>query len=191
MSQHVIERRVRRRSLHRSRSVAVSIALIVLVVVAAWIGTEAVLAAIGAHPLVATPQTLATTLMRPTPAAGATMAAVAAALAVLGIVSIALAVLPGHRHRTPVDHDRGAVIVDTRIVAATAANAASHAAAVPADHAVASVRRFRTTVEITPISGVGVDRDHVRAAVEARVAVLDPRFSGRVRVRIREKGTLA
>ncbi|MDK8174293.1 hypothetical protein QP735_17350, partial [Curtobacterium citreum] len=53
-----LERRLRRRSVHRSRSTAVAITLIVTALVAAWIGVEAVLKAIGQPPLLADPQTI-------------------------------------------------------------------------------------------------------------------------------------
>ncbi len=53
--------------MHRSRSTAVAITLIVTALVAAWIGVEAVLKAIGQPPLLADPQTIVDAALSPTP----------------------------------------------------------------------------------------------------------------------------
>ncbi|MFJ3028824.1 hypothetical protein ACIPEQ_11425, partial [Curtobacterium sp. NPDC087080] len=63
MSTEQLEKRLRRRSIHRSRSTALAITLVVVALVAAWIGTEAVLKAIGQGPLLADPQTVADTAL--------------------------------------------------------------------------------------------------------------------------------
>ncbi|WFR67030.1 hypothetical protein P9139_21170 [Curtobacterium flaccumfaciens] len=88
-------------------------------------------------------------------------------------------------------HDRGAVIIDTRIVASTAANAAGSAAGVPEGNASATARGRRTEVRVVPVTGVPVDESVVRDAVRDRLSGLDERFGQRVRVRVEEKGTLA
>ncbi|MBO9039986.1 DUF6286 domain-containing protein [Curtobacterium flaccumfaciens] len=191
MSNGFVERRIRRRSVHRSRSTAVAVALVVLALVAAWIGTEAVLSAIGRPPLVADPQTVVDTALRPDAAFVTVVEVVAGALVVLGVVLVVLALKPGRKHRSVVEHERGAVVIDTRIVASTAANAAGMAAGVPEGNASATARGRTTEVRIVPVTGVPVDEASVRAAVVERLSGLDERFGRRVRVRVEEKGTLA
>ncbi|WP_182065167.1 DUF6286 domain-containing protein [Curtobacterium sp. ME12] len=191
MSNGSVERRIRRRSVHRSRSTAVAVALVVLALVAAWIGTEAVLSAIGRPPLVADPQTVVDTALRPDAAFVTVVEVVAGALVLLGIVLVVLALKPGRKHRSVVEHERGAVVIDTRIVASTAANAAGMAAGVPEGNASATARGRTTEVRIVPVTGVPVDEASVRAAVVERLSGLDERFGRRVRVRVEEKGTLA
>jgi hypothetical protein len=191
MSNGSVERRIRRRSVHRSRSTAVAVALVVLALVAAWIGTEAVLSAIGRPPLVAEPQTVVDTALRPDAAFVTIVEVIAGVLVVLGVVLVVLALKPGRRHRSVVEHERGAVVVDARIVASTAANAAGTAAGVPEGNASATVRGRSTEVRIVPVTGVPVDETSVRAAVVERLSGLDERFGRRVRVRVEEKGTLA
>lgn len=191
MSNGSVERRIRRRSVHRSRSTAVAVALVVLALVAAWIGTESVLRAIGRPPLLADPQTAVDAALQ-TDAAFVTIAEViAVVLVVLGIVLIVLALKPGRQHRSVVQHDRGAVVIDTRIVASTAANAAGTAAGVPEGNASATARGRRTEVRIVPVTGIPVDEQAVQAAVRDRLSGLDERFGQNIRVRIDEKGTLA
>jgi hypothetical protein len=188
---NAVERRIRRRSVHRSRSTAVSVALVVLAIVAAWIGTESVLRAVGAAPLLADPQTAVDAALRPDAAFVTIVEVIAVVLVVLGVVLVVLAIAPGRQHRSPVPHDRGAVVIDTRIIAATAANAAGSAAGVPEGNTSASSRGNRTEVRVVPVSGVAVDEAVVRAAVEERLGRLDERFGRRVRVRVAEQGTLS
>lgn len=191
MSNGPVERRIRRRSVHRSRSTAVAVALVVLALVAAWIGTEAVLSAIGRPPLVADPQTVVDTALRPDAAFVTVVEVIAGVLVVLGVVLVVLALKPGRQHRSVVEHERGAVVIDARIVASTAANAAGMAAGVPEGNASATARGRSTEVRIVPVTGVPVDEASVRAAVVERLSGLDERFGRRVRVRVEEKGTLA
>ena len=191
MSNGSVERRIRRRSVHRSRSTAVAVALVVLALVAAWIGTEAVLSAIGRPPLVADPQTVVDTALRPDAAFVTVVEVIAGVLVVLGVVLVVLALKPGRQHRSVVEHERGAVVIDSRIVASTAANAAGMAAGVPEGNASATARGRSTEVRIVPVTGVPVDEATVRAAVVERLSGLDERFGRRVRVRVEEKGTLA
>ncbi|MBM7802619.1 uncharacterized membrane protein YidH (DUF202 family) [Curtobacterium luteum] len=191
MSNGSVERRIRRRSVHPSRSTAVSVALVVLVLVAAWIGTESVLRAVGSAPLVADPQTVVDAALRPDGAFVTIAEVIAVVLVVLGIVLVVLALGPGRQHRSAVEHDRGAVVIDTAILASTAANAAALAAGLPEDHAKASARGRSSEVRLVPLSGVPVDQAAVRSAVEDRLGRLDARFGKRVKVRVDEKGTLA
>ncbi|KIQ06137.1 DUF6286 domain-containing protein [Curtobacterium flaccumfaciens] len=191
MSNGSVERRIRRRSVHRSRSTAVAVALVVLALVAAWIGTESVLSAIGRPPLVADPQTVVDTALRPDAAFVTIVEVIAGVLVVLGVVLVVLALKPGRQHRSVVEHERGAVVIDSRIVASTAANAAGMAAGVPEGNASATARGRSTEVRIVPVTGVPVDEATVRAAVVERLSGLDERFGRRVRVRVEEKGTIA
>ncbi|MFJ4075301.1 DUF6286 domain-containing protein [Curtobacterium sp. NPDC089991] len=191
MSNGSVERRIRRRSVHRSRSTAVAVALVVLALVAAWIGTESVLRAIGRPPLLADPQTAVDAALQPDAAFVTIAEVIAVVLVVLGIVLIVLALKPGRQHRSVVQHDRGAVVIDTRIVASTAANAAGTAAGVPEGNASATARGRRTDVRIVPVTGIPVDEHAVQAAVRDRLSGLDERFGRNIRVRVDEKGTLA
>jgi len=191
MSNGSVERRIRRRSVHRSRSTAVAVALVVLVLVAAWIGTESVLRAIGRPPLLADPQSAVDAALRPDAAFLTIAEVVAVVLVVLGVVLIVLALKPGRQHRSVVEHERGAVIIDSRILASTAANVAGTAAGVPEGNASATARGRRTEVRVVPVTGMPVDEGVVRDAVRDRLSGLDERFGRSVRVRVEEKGTLA
>ncbi|PYY37533.1 DUF6286 domain-containing protein [Curtobacterium sp. MCPF17_046] len=191
MSNNPVERRLRRRSVYRSRSTAVSVALVVLVLVAAWIGTESVLRAIGAPPLLADPQTAVDAALAPDAAFVTMIEVIAAVLLVAGIVLVVLALKPGRQHRSVVAHGRGAVVIDSSIVASTARNAAGRAAGVPDGHTTASARGLRTEVSVVPMSGIPVDSTAVEHAVAERLGQLDERFGRHVTVRVSEKGSLS
>ncbi|WXF90675.1 DUF6286 domain-containing protein [Curtobacterium flaccumfaciens pv. flaccumfaciens] len=131
------------------------------------------------------------TALRPDAAFVTIVEVIAGVLVVLGVVLVVLALKPGRQHRSVVEHERGAVVIDARIVASTAANAAGMAAGVPEGNASATARGRSTEVRIVPVTGVPVDEASVRAAVVERLSGLDERFGRRVRVRVEEKGTLA
>ncbi len=191
MSTEQLEKRLRRRSIHRSRSTAVAITLVVVAVVAAWIGTEAVLKAIGQQPLLADPQTVVDTALTPDAAFTTIIEAIAAALVILGIILVVLALKPGRQPRSGIDRDRGAVVIDTRILASTAANAAAHAAGVPETNTTASARGHRTQVHVVPLSGIPVDASAVEHAVGDRLGRLGGKHGSSVQVTVEQKGTLA
>jgi hypothetical protein len=191
MSSSSVERRLRRRSVHRSRSTAVSVALVVLVLVAAWIGAESVLRAVGAAPLLADPQTAVDAALKPDTTFVTLVEVIAAVLVIAGVVLVVLALKPGRQHRSVVPHDRGAVVIDSSIIASTARNAAGRAAGVPDGHTTASARGVRTEVRLVPMSGVPVDPAAVEHAVAERLGRLDDRFGRHVTVRVSEKGTLS
>lgn len=191
MSTEQLEKRLRRRSTHRSRSTAVAITLVVVALIAAWIGTEAVLQAIGQPPLLADPQTVADTALQPDAAFTTIAEVIAAALVIAGIILIVLAVKPGRQPRSGIDRDRGAVVIDTRILASTAANAAALAAGVPESNTSASARGHRTEVHVVPLSGIPVDTHVVEHAVQDRLSRLGGKHGTSVQVTVEQKGTLA
>lgn len=191
MATTALERRLRHRSVHRSRSTAVSIALIVLVLVAAWIGLESVLAAVGAAPLLVAPQTAANAALQPAALGTTITVASAVVLLVLGIWLVVLAVAPGRQHRRTVARDRAVVVVDDRIVASTAVSAASIAAGLSPDQVDAWAKGRRVGIRIVPTSGVPIDTDAVRSAVEDRLRSVDDKLVRRVTVDTANKGVLA
>ncbi|MDM7886838.1 DUF6286 domain-containing protein [Curtobacterium sp. RHCJP20] len=191
MSTEQLEKRLRRRSIHRSRSTALAITLIIVALLAAWIGTEAVLKAIGQRPLLADPQTVADTALKPDAAFTTIAEVIAAVLVILGIILIVLAVGPGRQPRSGIDRDRGAVVIDTRILASTAQNAAALAAGVPESNTSASARGHHTEVHVVPLSGIPVDRHVVEQAVQDRLGRLGGKHGSSVKVTVEQKGTLA
>ena len=179
-------RRILRRETHRSRSVAVSIALALLALVAAYIGLECGLAAFGAGPLLVTP-TAAVDWLSSTEV----IVYVAAGLAALvGLVLIVLALVPGRRPRHSIPNERMAVVVDDAVLAGALARDARRVADVAPERVHADVAKRRARVIITPTSGVHVDAVSAQATADGLLTELAPRPTVRARVTVSTTGVV-
>jgi hypothetical protein len=178
--------RVTRRSLHRSRSVAVAVALVVAVVILAWIGTESVLAAISAPALLLSPSDAIAAIEAPGPIA----AGVAAGLALLGVIFVILAVTPGRRARHELPDERMAVIVDDAVLAGALSKAAISESRLPATRVSTTVSRRVGAVSVVPTSGTLLNAPAITRAVGSVVESLSPRPALRVAVSVAERGVV-
>lgn len=180
-------RRLSRRMRYRSRSVAVSIALGLVALAAAYLGAESVLAALSLPPLLISPDTLLALV-----AAGTSVTiAVVAALVVLGIVCIVLAVAPGARARRDLTDDRAIFVIDDDVMASGISRAAALSAGVPRDQVRTTVSRRRALVRVRPSSGFRVDADEATEAASRAVAAVAPRRDLTVRTALENQGVLA
>jgi hypothetical protein len=181
-----LDRRFRRRESHRSRSSAVSALLALVIVLCAWIGTEAVLAALGRPPLVATPAAMLATVLRPAPAEAGWVVLGSVVAAVIGIAAIVAAVKPGHKALKSVVGERGSVLVDDSLLAADLGRAAR------ADARGSDVRtvvgRRDVVVEVHPVSGVPVDDKRLGQELNAHAAAIGLRRPLRIRTRVDPRG---
>jgi hypothetical protein len=153
-------RRLVRRETHSSRS-GIAIALAVILILAlAWLGTEAVLAAVGA----------ATATLDAVGAPAGWLVAAGAVTALVGLVLVVVGLSPARRGRRAASSGRTAAVVDDRVIARSLALTASHAGEVSPDQVDVSVSARTALVRITPTSGRSTD---VRAVEEAVRAELD------------------
>lgn len=185
-SERVLYRRLVRRSLHRSRSAAVVVALIVLSLVAIYIGIETTLAALDRGPLLIAPADAITALEKPAPV----VLAGAAALAVIGIVFLALALLPGSRGRHEIPNPRLAVVVDDGVLAGAIGGVAQRASGVAPSRVLTSVSKRRGAITITPTSGVPLDSAALTATAQDFVHTLQPRPAVTVGVTVARTGVV-
>ncbi|MDH6180117.1 hypothetical protein M2152_000299 [Microbacteriaceae bacterium SG_E_30_P1] len=186
MNEQRLYQRVTRRALHRSRSLAVCVALLLLAVAAAYVAAEAVLAAIGQPALLATPSQIAAAVSEP----GPTTLAVAAAAGIVGIILVVIAVAPGRRPRRVLSHDRLAVIVDDSVLASSMSRVARGAASVGQGRVRTEVGGRRASISVTPTSGFPVDAAAVQAAADDLTDRLALRSRPRVRAVIAESGVV-
>ncbi|MBK4348208.1 hypothetical protein [Lacisediminihabitans changchengi] len=178
--------RILRRETHRSRSVAVSVALALFILVAAYVGLECGLAAFGAGPLLVSPAAAIDWL-----GSKEIIVYVAAGVAaVLGIALLLLAILPGRRARHAVPNERMAVVVDDGVLAGALARDARRVADVAPDRVHADVSKRRARIVITPTSGVPVDAPAAQAIADGLLTTLAPRPSVRARVVVSTRGTV-
>ncbi len=186
MNEQRLYRRIVRRERHRSRSVAVSIALSLLALCAAYAGIEIALAALGRDPLLVSPAAA----LHWVDAGSAVALSVAGAAAIVGAILVIVAVTPGRRARHSIPTERMAVVVDDAVLAGAFARAARRPAQVAADRVVADVSARRARVFITPTSGVAVDTEATRSAVDRVLDTLAPRPALRTTVTVATTGVV-
>lgn len=183
-------RRYLRRETHSSRSAAEIVVLVLIALVAAYVGTEAVLAVFGAAPLLIAPSALLGALVGVGELASGSLIAIAIGTGVLALILIVLALAPGSRARHTVDDDRLAVVIDDGVIASSLARTARTVARSRREDTRASLGRRTAVIEVTPSSGVAVDRDAVQTAVDDEIARIGPKPSAKASVRIAESGRI-
>lgn len=176
-----VHRRLIRRETHSSRSGATVVVLLVLVLAAAYVGVEAVLAALGRRALLFSPLDVLRTLAS---ASSTLVVAAGVATIVVGLILLVLALAPGRLGRHTLPDSRVAVVVDDRVVAASLARSARLAGALAPGQVSAWVSRRQARVTITPASGALADVETVLAATSDALAAVpyQPAISADVRV---------
>ncbi|MBA8806690.1 hypothetical protein [Promicromonospora sukumoe] len=163
-----VYRRVVRRETHSARTTAAAVlatVLVVLLVAALALGVWWLVAP-GAR------GELADRLSQVTSRAddGGTLVAVGVLALLVGLALVLAAVLPGRLRRRARRTDRVALVVDDGVLADAVVAAVAVRCGLDRRQISASVGRRRTTVRLTPTSGVPVDR---QAAADTAAAVLD------------------
>ncbi|MBN9194410.1 hypothetical protein [Microbacterium sp.] len=176
-----------RRLRHRSRSVAVSIALVATALVAVWVAVESVLAALGRPALLWAPARTVEIVR----AGGPAVVAVGAVLAVLGLVAVVLAFLPGRLARRELPDGRAVYVVDDEVLASGISRVAARAARVGSDQVRTVVSRRRSTTHVRPTTGFPPDAAVTSDSVTAAVDGLGLRPAPRASVVIARSGVAA
>ncbi|AZZ56136.1 hypothetical protein [Rathayibacter iranicus] len=183
-------RRYLRRETHSSRSAAQIVVLVLIALLAASVGTEAVLAVLGAAPLLLAPSALLNALVSVAALAQPALIGVAVAAGILALILLVLAVAPGARARHTVEDDRLAVVVDDGVIASALARTARTAAHSRREDTRASLGRRTALVEVTPASGIAVERDLVQKAVDEELARIAAAPATRATVRVSDSGKI-
>jgi len=166
-------RRLVRRETHSSRSgIAIALAVI-LILVLAWLGTEAVLAAVGAGPLLVAPADAVSASLDAVSAPAGWLVAAGIVAAIVGLVLVVVGLKPGRRGRRGAASARTAAVVDDRVIARSIALTASHAGEVSPDQVDVTVSARTALVRLTPTSGRTTDARAVEEAVAAELAAYD------------------
>jgi len=173
MSTDSTYRRLVRRETHSSRSgIAIALAVI-LILVLAWLGTEAVLAALGAAPLLVAPADAVSASLDAVSAPAGWLVAAGVVAAIVGLVLVIVGLKPGRRGRRGAASARTAAVVDDRVIARSIALTASLAGEVSPDQVDVTVSARTALVRLTPTSGRTTDARAVEEAVAAELAAYD------------------
>lgn len=185
-----LNRRILRRETHSSRSGATVVVLVVLALVAAYVGVEAVYAALGRKPLLFSPLDVLGSLLTAATTQGGLVIAAGIVTGLLGLVLLVIALTPGRRGRHTLDDPRLAVVVDDQVVAASLARTTRVAAALAPGQVSAWVSRREARVTITPASGALADIEAVQAAASDELAAVGYRPAVTADVRVTRSGKL-
>jgi len=185
-----IYRRIGRRETHSPRSLLAIVLAVALILVLAWLGTEIVLALLGAPALLVAPVDMFTSAVNLVDAPTGIVAAAGIVVAVIGLVLVIASVAPGRRARHLLTSERTVVVVDNEVIASALARHASLAGNVDPDNASVSVSHRTAEVHLTPTTGIPVDRDAVTSTVTEQLDSYGLTPSVRPRVRIATSGRI-
>jgi len=186
MTEQQLYPRLVRRTIFRSRSAAVIIALTVTALAAVYVGIESVLAALELPALLVSPAELVDAVNSPS----SLTLGIAAAAAVVGLVLVLVAIIPSRRGRHELPNDRMAVVVDDSVLAGAIGAAVTREAGVPASRVGTVVSRTRGEVRVTPTSGSPLDHSILEATASSFVATLAPKPQLRVAVTVASGGVV-
>lgn len=169
MSTSSIYRRIARRETHSPRSVLAIILAVIVILVAAWFGTEIVLSLLGQPALVVAPTDAEHAILSVQALPFAMLLGSGIVLAIVGLVLILAALTAGRRARHVIQTDRAVTVIDNRVIASALARHASYAGNTSPDNTRVDVTHRRAVVHITPTSGTTADKAAIKTAVDEQL----------------------
>ncbi|GGM42366.1 DUF6286 domain-containing protein [Microbacterium saperdae] len=177
-------RRVVRRETHSPRTVAVFVAVILLILALAYIGLEIVLYLAAQPALLVGPVAGWGWLVGlPTAQPAGLVIAGSVVLALIGLVFIWLAVMPGRLSKHTLEAGGRAVVVDNGVIASALAQHLSEEIGIARENITVGVGHRSVDVTVRPGAGVPLDQSSVQSAAEAELGSY--RLSRPVRTRVR------
>ncbi|WP_157009080.1 DUF6286 domain-containing protein [Agromyces laixinhei] len=178
-------RRVVRRETHSPRTIAMIIAVVVLLIVLIYLGVEIVLYMAAQPALLMGPlDGFAWLVGLPTAQPTWLVIAGGIVLAVIGLVLIVLALAPGRLPKHEMTHPNRAVVVDNGVIAAALAQHLSEETGIARENITVGVAHRTVDVTVTPGPGVPLERDRVQQLADTEMDSyrLAPRVKTRVRI---------
>ncbi|GAB3297447.1 DUF6286 domain-containing protein [Pseudoclavibacter terrae] len=176
--------RLSRRETHAPRSVLAITLAVLLILVAAWIGTEIVLSLLALPALLVAPADMFSSALGVLEQPAQYVGIAGVVVAIIGLVLLIAGIAPGRRARHTLSSTRTATVADNAVIASALARHAAHAGNVSPDNVTVSVSHRRADVHLTPASGLPVDAAAITAAVNQQLEQyeLTPRVTAKVRV---------
>ncbi|MBS3179130.1 MULTISPECIES: DUF6286 domain-containing protein [unclassified Pseudoclavibacter] len=176
--------RLSRRETHSPRSALAITLAVLLILVAAWIGTEIVLSLLALPALLVAPADMFASALGVLEQPAQYVGIAGVVVAIIGLVLLIAGLAPGRRARHTLTSTRTATVADNAVIASTLARHAAHAGNVSPDNVTVSVSHRRADVHLTPASGLPVDAAAITAAVNQQLEryELNPRVTAKVRV---------
>ncbi|WP_271985433.1 DUF6286 domain-containing protein [Pseudoclavibacter terrae] len=176
--------RLSRRETHTPRSVLAITLAVLLILVAAWVGTEIVLSLLALPALLVAPADMFSSALGVLEQPAQYVGIAGVVVAIIGLVLLIAGIAPGRRARHTLSSTRTATVADNAVIASALARHAAHAGNVSPDNVTVSVSHRRADVHLTPASGLPVDAAAITAAVNQQLEQyeLTPRVTAKVRV---------
>ncbi|QLD11415.1 DUF6286 domain-containing protein [Microbacterium oleivorans] len=160
-------RRVVRRETHSPRTVAMIVAVVLVILALVYVGVEIVLNLLGQPALLLGPAaSLAWVVGLPTEVPVGASIAIGAVIAVLGLVLVLLAVTPGRLSKQQLMLGESAVVADNGVIASAIAQRISDDSGLPRDQVRVGVGHRAVDVTVSPAVGVPLDEARVRGVVD-------------------------
>ncbi len=176
-------RRVVRRETHSPRTVAMFVAVLVLILALVYVGVEIVLSLAGRPALLLGPAAAAGWLVGLPSQPGGLVVVGGAVLALVGLVFLWLALAPGRLSKHSLEAGDRAVVVDNGVIASALAQHLSEETGIARDDITVGVGHRSVDVTVRPGAGVPLDRAEVQSAAEAELTSY--RLTRRLRTRVR------
>ena len=178
-------RRVLRRESHSPRTVAMVIAVALMILVLAYLGTEIVLSLLAQPALLLAPDAQARFLIGlPTERPGWIIVLAGAVLAVIGLVLLFFALAPGRLPKHQMRFGDRAVLVDNGVIASSVARHLSEETGLSREDITVGVSHRTVDVTLRPGFGVPLDEAPLKSIVQTELDTyeLTPTLKPRVRV---------
>ncbi|WP_417540360.1 DUF6286 domain-containing protein [Microbacterium maritypicum] len=177
-------RRVIRRETHSPRTVAMFVAVVLLILALAYIGLEIVLSLAAQPALLIGPAAAGGWLVGlPTAQPAGLVIAGSVVLALIGVIFIVLAITPGRLSKHVLDGGGRAVVVDNGVIASALAQHLAEETGLARDSITVGVGHRTVDVTVRPGIGIPLDKADVASAAEAELQTY--RLAHRVRTRVR------
>lgn len=177
-------RRVVRRETHSPRTVAMIVAVVLVILALVYVGVEIVLSLAGQPALLLGPAAaLGAIAGLPTQVPAGASIAIGAVIAVLGLILVVLAIAPGRLSKHQLVVGENAVVADNGVIASAIAQRVSDDTGLPRDQVRVGVGHRSVDVTLTPAVGVPVDEGNVRNVVDAELSSY--RLASKLRTAVR------
>lgn len=183
--------RVVRRELSSSRAILSGIAAFIITVLAIYALLETGLRIANQRAWLIDPQTALDRLAQlPQGTNPVLLGLIGAVLLLLGLIFLLNGILTSRRARHVLADERIAVVVDDEVIASALARRARLTSGVTQEQVVVVVSKRTVVVNVRPTSGVPLDGDGIKSAIETELQAMQPVPMPQVRVNITAAGVI-
>ena len=180
-----------RRELFSSRAIISGVAAFLVIVLSIYALLECGLRIVNQPAWLIDPQTALERLAQlPQGIEPILLGAIGALLLLFGLIFFLKAVTPGRRARHTLNDERIAVVVDDEVMASALARRARLVAGVTQEQVMVVVSQRDVVVNVRPTSGVALDSEMSKAAIEQELESMQPEPMPHVRVNVAVTGVI-